>query len=170
MSSAIGPTLAFCGYGRAGKDIGAEWFRDHTDLVFLGGCSWTARQYMAQRLSADEGRVITVEEVYERRHEDRWKWYTYMNEYRKDDPARLIRDCLSHSDIVCGVRDRMELITAKREGLLDLLIWVDRDVPEDKTVTYTIDDCDIIIRNRTDVGVYYQRLERLAKSIGLKVH
>jgi hypothetical protein len=164
------PVIAFCGYGRAGKDTGAEWFRDHTDLVFAGGCSWTARIYMAKRLSEDEGRLITPDEAYTRRHEDRMKWYTYLNEYRKDDPARLIRDCLEHSDIICGVRDYAELIAAKAQGLLDLIIWVDRDVPVDPTVTYSIDDCDVIIRNHGDVQVYYQRLERLARLLDLEVY
>lgn len=163
------PVLAFCGYGRSGKDTAAEWFRDHTNLVFMGGCSWTAREYMAKRLGADEGRVITVDEAYARRHEDRMKWYTYMNEYRKDDPARLIQDCLDHSDIVCGVRDRAELLAAKEAGLLDLIIWIDRDVPVDPTVTYTVDDCDMVIRNFGTLEVYYQRLERLARSLGLQV-
>jgi len=161
------PVIAFCGYGRAGKDTGAEWFRDHTALVFKGGCSWTARVYMAERLTQDLGRLVTVDEAYARRHEDRMKWYTYMNEYRKDDPARLIRDCLTHSEIICGIRDRAELLAAREEGLLDLIIWVDRDVPVDPTVTYTVDDCDIIIRNHRSVMAYYSKLWQLARSLGL---
>lgn len=164
------PVIAFCGYGRSGKDTGAEWFRDHTPLKFMGGCSWTARDYMAMRLSEDEGRIVTIDEAYARRHEDRIKWYTYLNQFRVGDPSRLIRNCLSHSDIVCGVRDRKELFAARDEGLLDLLIWIDRDVPVDSTVTYTIDDCDIVIRNRDTLGVYHNRLARLAKLIGLPVH
>lgn len=156
------PVLALCGYGRAGKDTSAEWFRDNTCLQFKGGCSWTARQYMANRLSEDLGRLVTVAEVYDRRHEDRMKWYNYMNEYRKDDPARLIRDVLKHSDLVCGVRDRAELLAARDTGLLDLIVWIDRDVPVDPTVTYSIDDCDIVIRNHGTVPELHRRLEKLA--------
>lgn len=160
--------LAFCGYGRCGKDTACEWLRDHTKLVFNGGCSWTASPYMAMRLSRELGREVTVEDAYDRRHADRMKWYTYMNEYRRDDPARLIRDCLVHSNIICGIRDREELLAAREEGLLDLIIWIERDVPTDETVTYTVDDCDIILRNQHSLGAYYAKLWRLANSLGLE--
>lgn len=161
--------LAFVGMGRAGKDTAAEWFRDHTNLVYRGGCSWTGRHYMAERLSADEDRLVTPDEAYARRHEDRLKWYHYLNDYRSQDSALLIRDCLSHSDIICGIRDRAELCAAKAEGLLDLVIWIDRDVPRDLTVTFSIEDADIVVRNHSTVDVYYWRLERLAKSLNLLV-
>lgn len=166
------PVIALCGYGRAGKDTAAEWLRDHTVLRFSGGCSWTALPYMARRLSEDFGRLVTEEEAYRRRHEDRMKWYTYMNEYRKDeyrkdDPARLIRDVLQHSDLVCGVRDRCELLAAREEQLLDLVVWIDRDVPVDPTVTYSIDDCDIVVRNHGTIHEFHQRLYRLARSLRL---
>jgi len=161
------PIIAFCGYGRSGKDTGAEWFRDHTKLVFKGGCSWTARIYMAERLSKEMGRLVTPEEAYARRHEDRMKWYEYLNNYRCGAPSRLIRDCLNHSDIICGIRDRAELLAAREEGLLDLIIWVDREVPTDPTVTYTADDCDVIVRNHHSLPDYYAKLWHLAASMGL---
>ena len=164
------PVLAFCGPGRCGKDTAAAWFRDHTNLVFLGGCSWTAREYMAKRLSEDEGHLITPDEAYERRHEDRMKWYTYLNEYRKDDPARLIRDCLKHSDIVCGIRDHNELFAARREGLLELIVWIERTVPYDPTLTYTQSNCDIIVNNNDSLITYHDRLWHLALAMGLDLH
>lgn len=161
------PVLALCGFGRAGKDTAAEWFRDNTKLVFKGGCSWTALPYMAGRLSADLGREVTVEEAYATRHQDRMKWYNYMNEYRAVDAALIIRDVLKHSDIVCGVRDKCELLTAKKEGLLDLIIWIERDVPVDPTVTYSIEDADIIIRNNSDIETFHRRLRSLASCLGI---
>lgn len=161
------PVLALCGYGRAGKDTAAEWFRDNTKLTFRGGCSWTALPYMAKRLSADAGRLITEEEAYATRHQDRMKWYNYMNEYRAVDPALLIKDVLKHSDVVCGVRDKCELLGAKNEGLLDLIVWIDRDVPVDPTVTYSIEDADIIIRNHTTKDAFHHRLHNLAKCLGI---
>ncbi|NIN68084.1 MAG: hypothetical protein GTO63_25935 [Anaerolineae bacterium] len=93
-----------------------------------------------------------------------------MNEYREGDPSRLIRDCLSHSDIVCGPRDKAELLAAKGEGLIDLIVWVDRDVPEDPTVTYSIDDADIVVRNRGTLLQYEERLARLMKALRIPLH
>lgn len=158
------PVLAFVGYGRAGKDTAAEWFRDNTPLRYAGGCSWTARHYMAEKLG------VSPEEAYRRRHENvemRQLWYEELNKYREKDAARLIRDCLEHSDIVAGVRDREELFAAKREGLLDLIVWIKRDVPVDPTVTYVETDCDCTIHNSSDLSSFYSKLASLAKTLKL---
>ena len=162
------PVLAFCGYGRAGKDTCAEWLRDNTPLAYKGGCSWTGSVYMARRLSDGAGRLITPEEAYATRHaspDTRWKWYTWLNEYRAADPALLIKDCLAHSDVICGVRDREELLSARDQGLLDLLIWVDRTVPHDPTVTYTRNDCDLILENFGTKEELLFKLRRLALAL-----
>ena len=155
------PILAIVGHGRAGKDSAAEWLRDHTKLRFKGGCSYTGCQYVADKLG------ISWHEAWRTRHERRMEWYTLLNEYREADPAKLIKDCLVHSDIVCGVRDGKELHAAKQEGLLDLIVWVDRPVPIDPTVTFTIDDADVIIRNYGSFGTFYSRLKRFARTLGV---
>lgn len=167
-------TLAIVGYGRCGKDTAGEYLAEHTVLKFEGGCSWAGRHYMAERLSKDYGRRVTPEEAYDNRHgmpgEDpnvmRLKWYNYLNEFREGDPARLIRLVLKTSDFVCGLRDREELIAARKEGLLDLIVWIERPtVPIDPTVTFTKDDCDIVIMNDGTKGDYYRRLRRLATAL-----
>jgi hypothetical protein len=120
--------------------------------------------------------VVTPEEAYATRHgppgEDpeatRLKWYHYLNEFRKDDPARLIRLVLETSDFVCGVRDSQELLAARDQGLLDLIVWVDNPrVPDDPTVTFTRADADIIIRNDDTIPVYLERWRRLAACLGV---
>src|SRR5271166_5059644 len=139
------PTIAFCGYGRCGKDTASEFFHDHTCLKFIGGCSWSASHYMAKRLSEDYGRLVTPEEAYETRHsggdELRMKWFNYMNEFREGDPLAIFRLCLEHSDIICGPRAEIE-IKGGRE-LVDLFIWVARPgIALDPTVMYSSTDCD----------------------------
>lgn len=162
------PIVAFLGHGRAGKDTCAEFMAWHTALVYKGGCSWTARNYMAKRLSAEAGRVITPEEAYENRHKDRVKWYNWLNEYRAANPSQLIRDCLEHSDVICGVRDGNELRAAVREDVIDLTIWVERPgTPVDPTVTYTIDDCDMVLHNNGDLNDLYKKLTHLAQALRL---
>jgi hypothetical protein len=163
------PILCISGHGRAGKDTAAEWFRDNTVLRFCGGSSWIGREYMARRLSQDLGRLVTPEEAFERRHEDRDKWYRYLNEYREGDPTRLLRDCLVSNDIICGPRDGCEVRAARAEGLFDLMVWIDRPVPVDPTVTFSIEDADVIVRNHTTIEDYYLRLARLARVLGVLV-
>lgn len=156
----IVPTIAICGYGRAGKDTAAEWFRDHSILEFCGGCSWTGLPYVAKRL------CISEEEAWNTRHHRRMEWYEILNEYRKDDPTRLIKDVLKHSEIICGIRDKKELISGQEENLIDLTIWIENNrVDVDPTVTYSVDDCDLIIRNCGTLEDFYKKLYRLTNSL-----
>lgn len=163
------PVIAWCGMGRAGKDTAAEYARDKFGLVYAGGSSWVGRVYMAKRLSEDEGRLVTPDEAYANRHKDRDKWYRYLNEYRHGDPTRLLRECLIYSDMICGPRDGFEMVTACKEGLIDLAVWVENPrAPVDKTVTFTVDDCDVVVHNNGTHELFYRRLDRLIASLGFK--
>lgn len=155
------PVLAIVGHGRAGKDTAAEFLRDHTNLRFKGGCSYTGCQYVAEKLG------LSWHEAWRTRHERRMEWYRLLNEYREGDPSRLVRDCMEHSDIVCGVRDCMEMQACKKEGLFDLVVWIDRPVPIDPTVTFTIEDADVIVRNYSGFEDFYERLKRFSKILGI---
>jgi hypothetical protein len=170
ISNRVKPVIAFCGYGWAGKDTAALWFAKNTTLEFSGGASWHARKYMCKRLSKDAGVKLDPDEVYARRHEDRQLWYRYLNEYRAKDPVRLIRRCIRRGDILCGVRDKEEMVGAKVKNLVDLWVWIDRkDNPVDSTVTYADDDCDIVIQNHGSLQAFYAKLYRLADVLGLIV-
>ena len=151
--------LAVVGRGRAGKDTVAEWLEANTVLRFKGSCSWTGRLYVADRLG------ITPEEAWATRHERRMEWYDLLNEYRREDPARLIKDVLKHSDVVVGVRDGVEMKAAIDARLVDLVIWVDRDVPEDPTLTFGEELADVILPNRWAVADLHRRVEALARSL-----
>jgi hypothetical protein len=155
------PVLAIVGPGRSGKDTMAEWCRDHTILEYKGGSSYTGCKYVAERLG------LSWHDTWRTRHERRMDWYNILNEYRKDDPTKLIRECLEHSDIVCGLRDRTELLASRDAGLIDLVVWIDRPVPHDPTITFTIEDADIIIRNHGTFEEFYERLRRFAKTLGI---
>lgn len=155
------PSIAIVGNGRAGKDTAAEYLRDHTKLRFNGGCSWTGRLYVAERLG------ISPEEAWNTRHARRMEWYTLLNEYRKTEPHRLVKDVLSHSDIVCGVRDGSEMKSAMEHGLFDLVVWIDRDVPPDPTLTFGPDVADIVIQNHWSVEAFHHRLRRFSEALGI---
>lgn len=153
--------LAILGNGRAGKDTCGAWFGEHTNLKYVGSTSEVVCPLIAQELG------ISPEEAWNSRHNNRQFWYEWCNEYRKEDPAKLAKYCLSRGDMVVGLRDKIELYACKEEDLFDLIIWVDRDVPEDKTVTFSREDCDIMISNRGSFEELYGKLARLAKSLGL---
>lgn len=153
------PVLAFVGHGRSGKDTCCEWLRDNTFLRFAGGCSYTVLPHVARALG------LTTEEAWATRHDNRMFWYEWCNEYRREDPARIVRECLAHSDVVCGVRDGVELRAARDEGLVDVIVWVDRAVPADPTVAFTADDADLVLRNHGSLDDLYRRLRRLATAL-----
>lgn len=162
------PVLAVLGHGRAGKDTACEWLRDNTTLRFAGGTSWVARHHMAERLSADLGRPVTPDEAFARRHEDRDKWFRYLNDFTAHEPLRLLRMVLADSDLACGLRRGSEVILGQQEGLIDLSIWVENPrVPPDPTVAFRKEDCDVIILNEADLDTFYRRLKRLAAALGI---
>ncbi len=147
------PTIAFCGYGRAGKDTAGEFLGRVTPLRYIGSLSWVGKSIVAKALG------ICEMTAWETRHQRRMEWYTILNEYRKDDPTRLIRDSLALGEIVVGVRDKAELLAAKRQGLLTHTVWIDKPGVEiDPTTTYKPEDCDCVISNHTAIEEFHGRL------------
>jgi len=157
------PRLAILGYGRAGKDEAGRWLGEHTDLRYAGSTS----QVVCPLIAKDLG--ISEQEAWDTRHQNRIYWKDWCNNYGADDPAKLARYCLYRGDIVVGLRDKVELAAIKAEGLIDLYIWIDHNVPVDPTVTFTVDDCDIVIRNHGTPGQLHEKLGRLAIAMGLDV-
>jgi hypothetical protein len=155
------PVIALIGHSRSGKDTAAEWLRDNTILRYKGGSSYQACEYVAGKLG------LSWQDAWRTRHERKDEWFKLLNEYRQDDITKLVRACLTHSDIICGVRDRDELLKCRAEGLLDLIIWVDRQVPDDPTLTIKKEDCDIVIENNSTFASYYIKLARLCKLMRL---
>jgi hypothetical protein len=158
-------TIGLLGFGRSGKDCGLEYLASITTLRNAGTTSKYLAQYVADKLG------LPVEEAYARRHESnemRTIWYNYGNELREQGAATLIRMALQHGELTGGFRDKAELIAAREEGLIDLLVWVENyRVHVDPTVMFLPSDCDIIIHNGGSLDEYHNRLYRLAKFANL---
>lgn len=158
------PKLMIVGYGRAGKDTAGEYLGTHSLLRYNGSTSNIVCPLIAEALG------ISPEEAWRTRHENRQFWYEWSNEYRKDDPAKLIKKSLEQADLVIGVRDMREIKAAREQKLVNLIIWVDSNrVPKDPTVGFTKDDADLIIQNNDDIDSFYDKLERFARTALLYV-
>ena len=48
--------------------------------------------------------------------------------------------------------------------MIDLTIWIDRDVPNDPSCEMQAEDADIIIQNRSSFTEFYRRLARFARA------
>lgn len=156
------PTIAICGPGRSGKDTAANWFARHTHLRFGRSTSEIIAPYAAERL----GRPVDV--AFAHRHQNRVFWFNVGNELRATDPAFLVRECLKGGEIVVGMRNRSEVLAVRSERLVDLVVWIDRDVPTDPTMEFGPAECDVIVQNRGTLDEFEDRLAALARWAGLR--
>jgi hypothetical protein len=65
------------------------------------------------------------------------------------------------------MRNRSEVEAVRRGRLVDLLLWIDRDVPTDPTQEYGSELCDVIVQNRGTLKEFCGRLAALARWAGL---
>lgn len=167
--------LAIVGHGRSGKDTAAEWFRDHTPLAYTMSTSRILLPLVVSRLyfididsCTEENYPDLFEKEWDRRHDFREFWFDTGIWARRFDPAFLARAAVARGqDIVVGIRDGAEIRTTRSEGLVDLVLWIDRDVPPDPTLTYGVEEADVVIPNRWGLDAFHGRLRRLARSLGL---
>lgn len=156
------PTIMLVGMGRAGKDEGGLYLEKITGLKFAG----TTSKYLCDFYTEEYGG--TWQENYDNRHSNRMKWYELGNRLREKDPGLLLRQALKHGSITGGVRDKCEVVYARENDIVDLVVWVEnKNVPVDPTVMFTAADCDMIVENNGTLEEYHHRLRRLAKFAGL---
>lgn len=155
------PKLAICGPGRSGKDEAAKWLTEHTPLRFGKSTSEVIAPHRAAQLG------VPVEVAFANRHSERQVWYELGNELRQHDAAYLVRECLRGGELVVGIRDGEELRATKRAGLVDLCIWIEREVPVDPTMKYGADLCDIVIHNNGTLEDFHAKLKAMSTVMGL---
>ena len=154
--------IAISGHGRAGKDIAAEWFVHNCGLRYFGSTSKVIWPHAAARLG------LSMREAWQRRHEQRQVWFDIGNELRESDPAYLAREVLRQGDLCIGIRSKGEMATVVRERLVDVLLWVDRNVLNDPTLEYNVDDFPfIVVRNHGELADFCASLEWLAGALGI---
>ncbi len=150
------------GHGRAGKDKGCEYLSRLTGMPFAGTTSKYLTKYVAAYLGIDP------EIAYRDRHQNRQLWYEIGYKLREKDPGILIREALANGPITGGVRDLAEIQVGRKEGLIDIVIWVHNNrVLPDPTVKFGPEDCDLAVDNHGTFDEYYFRLWRLAKFAGI---
>lgn len=154
------PILAFLGYGRCGKDLGAEWLGTNYQVNYAGSTSNVVNPLIAAALDMSEA------DSFQTRHDNRVYWYNFCNELRRNDPTLLVRMLLAKGDVVVGIRGGLELDSALNAGLIDLSLWVDRpDIAVDVTVDFDKTDCDVVILNDGTKASYFAKLRRLISTL-----
>jgi len=158
--------LAICGEGRAGKDTVANWLQNYTTLQYDGSTSEACATLCYEALKEQYG-YADVAAAFADRHNHRREWAECIWQFNQPDGLTLYRDMVGDSNILNGIRRAGELQACVDAGIVDLRIWIDRDVPKDESCEIDADDCDIVIRNHGALDDLHRKLERFARTLGI---
>lgn len=154
--------IAICGPGRCGKDTASNWLAEHTKLRYHDSTSEAAAKLCYQQLHEKYG-YSSVQEAFEDRHNHRREWAEIIWAYNQPDGLTLYRGMLAANDILNGIRRAPELEALRQNLMIDLVLWIDRDVPEDPSLEMDSSVADFIIPNNGTLEDLYQRLTRFAR-------
>ena len=162
------PKLCILGHCRHGKDSLGEILNEEFGYTFESSSQSAANIFLYDLLKDKYG-YKTPEECFEDRVNHRQEWYEAICEYNKDDKARLAKGILERSDMYIGMRDRNEIEECMRQGIFDLIIWVDAlgRLPMEDASSFNIDKscADIIIENNGTYEEFKEKVLRLGKII-----
>jgi len=157
--------LLIIGNARHGKDTLAELLQEHFGLSFLSS-SQAAVDIFLYDLLKDKYNYKSPEECFNDRINHRDEWYIEICNYNKDNRARLALDITKRASCYVGMRDKEEFDECKKQGIFDLIIWVDASerLPLEPSTSFNItkSDADIIVENN---GTYQEFVEK-SKRIG----
>lgn len=151
---------------RHGKDSFAEILNEHFGLSFQSSSQAAANIFLYDSLKDKYG-YKTPEECFEDRVNHRAEWKTMICHYNKDDRAKLAKEILKNSDCYVGMRDREEINECMRQGLFDIIIWVDASdrLPLESSDSFDIDKtcAHIIIENNGTFEEFKEKVLRFGK-------
>jgi len=158
------PRFLIIGNMRHGKDSLAEIWQDNFGLTFKSSSQAASDIFLYDTLKDKYG-YKTPEECFEDRVNHRAEWKELICDYNKEDRAKLAKGILEHSDCYVGMRDREEINECMRQGLFDIIIWVDASerLPLEDSSSFDIDKtcADIIIENNGTFEEFKEKSMRL---------
>lgn len=151
---------------RHGKDSFAEILNEHFGLFFQSSSQAAANIFLYDSLKDKYG-YKTPEECFEDRVNHRAEWKTMICDYNKNDRAKLAKEILKNSDCYVGMRDREEINECMRQGLFDIIVWIDASdrLPLEPADSFDIDKscADIIIENNGTFEEFKEKVLRFGK-------
>jgi hypothetical protein len=160
------PKLLIIGPARWGKDSMAEILNKEFGYTFESSSQAAADIFLYDLLKEKYGYKNSVE-CFEDRVNRRPEWYEAICEYNKNDRTKLAKGILERSDCYVGMRDRDEIEECLKQGLFDLIVWVDASerLPKEDSNSFNIDKscADIIIPNNGDYESFRKRVIRFGE-------
>lgn len=158
--------ICVLGNGHHGKDTFAEILNEEFGLKYQSSSVAAARIFLFDQLKEKYG-YKTFEECFIDRHNHRAEWFNAISEYNKDDKARLAKEILKDSNVYVGMRNYEEIEECMRQGLFDLIIWVDASerLPMEDASSFNIDKsyADVIIENNSTFESFKEKTIRFGK-------
>ena len=132
--------ILILGHARHGKDTFAEILRDQFGLKFKSSSVAASEIFLYDTLKEKYG-YTSPEECFEDRVHHRQEWHELIVDYNKDDRARLAKDILKDADCYVGMRSGLEIDECKKQGLFDIIVWVDASerLPLEPKESFNID-------------------------------
>lgn len=156
--------LLLIGAARWGKDTLAEILHEHYGLKFISSSQACADIFIYDELKGKYG-YETPEECFNDRVNHRQEWYELICGYNKDDKAKLAKEILKYNNTYVGMRDSAEIKECLKQGLFDLVIWVDasKRLPMESSNSFNIttSDADIIVDNNGTYEEFKEKALRL---------
>ena len=162
------PKLCILGSARWGKDSLAEILNEEFGYTFESSSQSAANIFLYDLLKDKYG-YTTPEECFEDRVNHRQEWYEAICEYNEEDKARLAKGILERSDCYVGMRDRAEIDECMKQGVFDLIVWVDASdrLPMEDASSFNIDKtcADIIVENNGTYEQFREKVLRLGRNL-----
>ena len=153
--------IAICGPGQCGKDAASQWLADNTTLCYHDSTSEAAAGVCFDALRYKYA-YADAKEAFDDRRNHREEWAGIIWDYNRPDGLTLYRGMLETNDILNGIRRAGELQALLDAGMLDLTLWIARDVPRDPSCELVASDCDITVPNDGTLDALFTRLSRFA--------
>ena len=162
------PKLCILGSARWGTDSLAEILNEEFGYTFESSSQSAANIFLYDLLKDKYG-YTTPEECFEDRVNHRQEWYEAICEYNEEDKARLAKGILERSDCYVGMRDRAEIDECMKQGVFDLIVWVDASdrLPMEDASSFNIDKtgADIIVENNGTYEQFREKVLRLGRNL-----
>lgn len=141
--------LLLVGHARHGKDAVADLLAE-AGLKKADSSRRAAEIFLFEKLRSKYG-YTDFEECYQDRVNHRAEWYDEIKAFNTPDLTRLARNIMADSDIYVGMRDYDEINACVKEGIFDVVIWVDGSErqPLEPRSSFNIDKsvADLVIDN-----------------------
>lgn len=154
------------GNGGSGKDTFAKFLSEADPLNFIYNEQTATTSFHISLFLYHLHNVwktgISLDEFHNTRRDLRKLWFL-TGEYilARDGEAALVKMCLgAGNNIVTGVRTDEEVKAAKKLGIIDYVVEVQRDfVPEDPTYSVEYESIDVFIDNSGGLGTLMEAVK-----------